>query len=50
MGALVSTFQTQSELALENLVLRQQLAIKYANVRSNLSNSDRLGRFTSFMG
>jgi putative transposase len=43
LGALVSTFQTQSELALENLALRQQVAIlKMRNTRPNLSNCDRL--------
>ena len=43
LGALVSAFQTQGELALENLAPRQQLAIlKMRNVRPNLSNSDRL--------
>lgn len=43
LGAFISAFQTQSELALENLALRQQVAIlKMRNTRPNLSNSDRL--------
>ncbi len=43
LGTLLSAFRTQSELAIENLVLRQQLAIlKSRNPRPTLSNSDRL--------
>ena len=43
LGTFLSAFRTQSELAVENLVLRQQLAIlKSRNPRPNLSNSDRL--------
>lgn len=43
LGTLLSAFRAQSELALENLVLRQQLAIlKSRNPRPTLSNSDRL--------
>ena len=43
LGALLSAFRAQSELAIENLALRQQLAIlKSRNSRPNLSNSDRL--------
>jgi len=43
LGAFISAFQTQSELALENLTLRQQVAIlNMRNTRPNLSNSDRL--------
>ena len=43
LGAFLSAFRTQSELAIENLALRQQLAIlKSRNPRPNLSNSDRL--------
>ena len=43
LGALLSAFWTQSELAIENLALRQQLAtLKSRNPRPNLSNSDRL--------
>ena len=43
LGTFISTFRTQSELALENLALRQQLAIlKMRNTRPNLSKSDRL--------
>jgi putative transposase len=43
LGTLLSAFRTQSELAIENLALRQQLAIlKPRSLRPNLSNSDRL--------
>jgi len=43
LGALLSAFRAQSELAIENLALRQQLAtLKSRNSRPNLSNSDRL--------
>jgi len=43
LRALLSAFRTQRDLAIENLALRQQLAIlKSRSPRPNLSNSDRL--------
>ncbi|MCP4471875.1 MAG: transposase [Gammaproteobacteria bacterium] len=43
LGTLLSAFRAQSELAIENLALRQQLAtLKSRNPRPKLSNSDRL--------
>ncbi len=43
LGALRSAFQTQRELALENLALRQQLAVlKHRHPHPRLSDTDRL--------
>ena len=43
LGTLLSTSRIQRELAIENLALRQQLAIlKSRNPRPNLSSGDRL--------
>jgi hypothetical protein len=42
LGALRSAFQTQRELALENLALRQQLAVlKHRDPHPRLSDTDR---------
>ena len=43
VGTLRSAFRPQRELALENLVLRQQLAVlKYRHLRPRLTDADRL--------